>query len=44
MENIIKDYYLSTEFEDFKNKVFKKTKKTIKDYDKDFFKERGRGY
>ena len=44
MENVIKDYYRSKEFEDFKNKCFKKTKRTIKDYDKDFIKERGRGY
>ena len=44
MENVIKDYYHSKEFEDFKNKVFKKTKRTIKDYDNDFIKERGRGY
>ena len=44
MENVIKDYYHSGKFEDFKNKDFKKTKRAIKDYDEDFIKERGRGY
>ena len=44
MENVIKEYYLSEEYKDFSNKVFPRTKRTIKDYDNNFCKERGRGY
>ena len=44
MEMLIKPYYHSKEFSNFKNKVFKRTNRTIKDYDKEFSNERGRKY
>ena len=44
MEMLIKPYYHSKEFSNYKNKVFKRSKRTIKDYDKEFSNERGRKY
>ena len=44
MEMLIKPYYHSKEFANFKNKVFKRTNRTVKDYDKEFSNERGRKY
>ena len=42
MEPVIKEYYHSKELEEFKNKVTKKKKRSIKEYDEEFRK--GRGY